>query len=211
MNPTVRTATAHPAQATTAMLHRCYYHHSDAPSLWLRPRGREAPRPRGPEAVRQARRVGYASAVSGLEDFARLVEGDHGLVVVSTLRPDGTIQSSVVNAGVLPHPVTGAQVVGLVSRGDAQRLANLRARPLATVVVRAGWEWASAEGPVELAGPDDPMPGVDAERLRLLLREIFTAAGGTHDDFDAYDRVMAEERRVAVLVTPERSYSRPRG
>ena len=142
--------------------------------------------------------------MSGLQEFARLVDGDHGLVVVSVLRPDGTIQSSVANAGVLPHPVTGVQVVGLVSRGDAHRVAYLRARPRATVVVRAGWEWAGVEGPVELAGPDDPMPGVDAERLRLLLREIFTAAGGTHDDFATYDRVMADERRVAVLVTPAR-------
>jgi PPOX class probable F420-dependent enzyme len=142
--------------------------------------------------------------VSGLEDFARLVRGDHGLCVVSTLRPDGTIQSSVVNAGVLDHPVTGAPVIGLVSRGDARRLANLRERPRVTIVVRASWDWASAEGPVELAGPDDPLPGVDAERLRLLLREIFTAAGGTHDDWAAYDRVMAQERRTAVLVTPDR-------
>jgi hypothetical protein len=143
--------------------------------------------------------------VSGLEDFARLVQGDHGLVVVSTLRPDLTIQSSVVNAGVLAHPVTGEQVVGLVARGDSHRLGYLRARPRATVVVRAGWQWASAEGPVDLAGPDDPLPGVDAERLRVLLREIFTAAGGTHDDWPTYDRVMAEERRVAVLVTPART------
>jgi len=142
--------------------------------------------------------------VSGLEDFARLVQGDHGLVVVSTLRPDMTIQSSVVNAGVLSHPVTGAEVVGLVARGDSHRLAYLRARPRATVVVRAGWQWASAEGPVDLAGPDDPLPGVDAERLRVLLREIFIAAGGTHEDWPTYDRVMAEERRVAVLVTPAR-------
>ncbi len=149
--------------------------------------------------------------MSGLEEFERLVDGDHGLCVVSTLRPDGTIQSSVVNAGVLPHPVTGAQVVGLVSRGDAHRVAYLRARPRASVVVRAGWQWAAVEGPVELAGPDDPMPGVDAERLRLLLREIFTAAGGTHDDFDVYDRVMADERRVAVLVTPARISANPRG
>ena len=155
--------------------------------------------------------AGYASPVSGLEDFARLVDGDHGLCVVSTLRPDGTIQSSVVNAGVLPHPVTGAQVVGLVSRGDAHRLDHLRARPRASVVIRAGWQWSAVEGPVQLAGPDDPLPGVDAERLRLLLREIFTAAGGTHDDFDAYDRVMAEERRVAVLVTPARISPAPRG
>jgi PPOX class probable F420-dependent enzyme len=145
--------------------------------------------------------------VSGLQEFARLVDGDHGLCVVSALRPDGTIQSSVVNAGVLPHPVTGAQVVGFVARGDAYKLVYLRARPRATIVIRAGWQWASAEGPVELAGPDDPMPGVDAERLRLLLREIFTAAGGTHDDWPTYDRVMASERRVAVLVTPERTRS----
>ena len=147
--------------------------------------------------------------MSGLEDFARLVQGDHGLVVVSTLRPDLTIQSSVVNAGVLSHPVTGAEVVGLVARGDSHRLAYLRARPRATVVVRAGWQWASVEGPVDLAGPDDPLPGVDAERLRVLLREIFTAAGGTHDDWPTYDRVMADERRVAVLVAPDRTS--PRG
>ena len=146
-----------------------------------------------------------------LQDVIDIASWERFLAVVSTARADATIQSSVVNAGVLPHPVTGAQVVGLVSRGDAHRVANLRARPRATVVVRAAWEWASAEGPVELAGPDDPMPGVDAERLRLLLREIFTAAGGTHDDFETYDRVMAQERRVAVLVTPERGFARPRG
>jgi hypothetical protein len=73
-------------------------------------------------------------------------------------------------------------------------------------VLRAGWQWAAAEGPVQLCGPGDPLPGVDSERLRLLLREIFTAAGGTHDDWDAYDRAMAAERRTAVLVTPERVY-----
>ncbi len=61
------------------------------------------------------------------------------------------------------------------------------------------------------SGPDDPLPAVDAEPLRLLLREIFTAAGGTHDDFGTYDRVMAAERRVAVLVTPARISPAPRG
>lgn len=59
---------------------------------------------------------------------------------------------------------------------------------------------------MELAGPDDPLPGIDAERLRLLLREIFTAAGGMHEDFDAYDRAMAQERRAAVLLTPARLF-----
>jgi PPOX class probable F420-dependent enzyme len=145
--------------------------------------------------------------MTDLTDFARLVGRDHGLCVVSTLRPDTTIQSSVVNAGVLDHPITGEPVAGLVARGGSRKLANLRARPRATVVVRAGWEWVAAEGPVDLAGPDDGIGDLDAERIRLLLREVFTACGGTHDDWATYDRVMAEERRTAVLVTPERVYS----
>ena len=147
--------------------------------------------------------------MADIEDFGRLIAGDHGLVVVSTLRDDGTINSSVVNAGVLPHPVTGQAVVGMVLRGGTRKLDHLRKRPYANVVVRAGWQWAAAEGRTELAGPDDPMPGIDAERLRLLLREIFTAAGGTHEDFGTYDRVMREERRAALFVHPERVYSNP--
>ncbi len=144
-----------------------------------------------------------------LAPFARLVPREHGLVTVSVLRPDQTIQSTVVNAGVLDHPVTGTPVVGLVVRGGTRKLDYLRARPRATVAIRAGWEWAAAEGSVELAGPDDPLPGIDADRLRRLLREIFTAAGGTHEDWDTYDQVMAAERRAAVLLTPERVYSNP--
>lgn len=145
--------------------------------------------------------------MTDLDEFARLVVGDHGLCVVSTTRADGTVQSSVVNAGVLTHPVTGERVVGLVARGGTRKLDNLRARPYATVLVRVGWQWVTAEGPVELAGPDDPLPGLDAEGVRLLLRAVFTAAGGTHEDFQTYDRVMAEERRTAVLLKPQRVYS----
>jgi PPOX class probable F420-dependent enzyme len=140
-------------------------------------------------------------------DFAALVGRDHGLCVVSTLRAAGTIQSSVVNAGVLKHPVTGAEVVGFTTRGGSVKLVNLRARPRATIVLRAGWEWAAIEGPVEIAGPDDPAPGVDAEGLRVLLRDVFTAAGGTHDDWPTYDRVMAEERRAVVMIAPDRVYA----
>ena len=144
--------------------------------------------------------------MTDLTDFARLVTLDNGLCVVSTLRGDGTIQSSVVNGGVLDHPLTGRPVVGLVARGGSRKLANLRARPQATIVVRSGWEWAAAEGPAELAGPGDPLPGIGAEELRLLLRAVFTAAGGTHDDWATYDRVMAAEGRTAVLVEPRRVY-----
>ncbi|WP_239103360.1 TIGR03618 family F420-dependent PPOX class oxidoreductase [Microbispora corallina] len=149
--------------------------------------------------------------MTDLADFAALVSGDHGLCVVSTLRPDGTIRSSVVNAGVLDHPTTGRPVVGFVVRGSTRKLRDLRARPYATVVVRSGWQWAAAEGRADLVGPEDPFTGVDGEGLRLLLREVFAAAGGTHDDWDTYDRVMAEEGRTAVLLSPDRVYSNPAG
>ena len=145
--------------------------------------------------------------MADVADFDRLVAAEHGLSVVSTLRADQTIQATVVNCGVLDHPVRGVPVIGFTTRGNSRKLANLRERPQATIVVRAGWDWAAAEGPAELAGPGDPMPGVDAEALRLLLRAVFTAAGGSHDDWDNYDRVMAAEGRTAVLIEPRRVYS----
>jgi PPOX class probable F420-dependent enzyme len=141
-----------------------------------------------------------------LTGFTGLAAAEQGLCVVSTVRANGSVQSSVVNAGVLSHPVSGREVVGLVVRPDTRKLANLRTNRRATVVARSGWQWAAVEGPVELAGPGDPLPGLSDDGLRTLLRDVFTAAGGTHDDWAAYDRVMAEERRVVVLVLPDRAY-----
>ena len=147
--------------------------------------------------------------MTDLSHVKELIALDHGLSVIVTLRPDGTPQATVVNAGVLAHPVTGAEVVAFVAAGRARKLTHLRADPTITVVVRAGWQWVAVEGKAELIGPDDPNEDVDAERLRLLLRAIFTAAGGGHDDWDTFDRVMREEKRTAVLVTPIRIYSNP--
>jgi PPOX class probable F420-dependent enzyme len=147
--------------------------------------------------------------LTDLAPFLALVPIDHGLSVVVTRRADTTPHATVVNAGVLPHPVTGDAVVGLVVAGAARKLAHLRADPTIAVTLRAGWLWTTVEGHAQLIGPDDPHADVDDERLRLLLREIFTAAGGTHDDWDAYDRTMSDERRAAVLVAPTRVYSNP--
>jgi PPOX class probable F420-dependent enzyme len=145
--------------------------------------------------------------MADLADFEALVPADLGLVVITVIGPDGRMRPSVVNAGVIDHPVTGSRVAAVVVHGQARKLAHLRSRPRASVVLRAGWRWAAVEGPTEIIGPDDPADGIGPERLRLLLREIFTAAGGTHEDFDEYDRVMAAERRAAVLITPERVFS----
>jgi PPOX class probable F420-dependent enzyme len=147
--------------------------------------------------------------MTDLAPFEALVPLDHGLTVVVTHRADQTPHATVVNAGVLPHPVTGAPTVALVAAGGTRKLVHLRADSTITLALRAGWQWTTVEGHAELIGPDDPHAEVDDERLRLLLREIFTAAGGTHDDWDAYDRTMREERRTAVLVSPTRVYSNP--
>jgi hypothetical protein len=132
----------------------------------------------------------------------RLVAADSGLVVLATTRKDNSVHASVVNAGVLPDPVTGEPAIGMVINGGARKLDYLRRNRSATVVFRAGWQWTSVEGPLHIIGPDDPAEGFDPAGMAQLYRDIFTAAGGTHDDFDTFDRVMAEERRVAVLVKP---------
>jgi PPOX class probable F420-dependent enzyme len=147
--------------------------------------------------------------VTDLSYVKQLIPIDHGLSVIVMMRSDGTPQTSVVNAGVMSHPVTGEEIVAFVAAGRARKLAHLRADPRVTVAVRAGWQWAAIEGTAELIGPQDPHDDIDAEQLRLLLREIFTAAGGNHDDWDTYDRVMRDEQRTAVLVTPTRVYSNP--
>ena len=141
-----------------------------------------------------------------LRDVQTIARGDSCLAIVSTLRADGTIQSSLVNAGVMKHPLTGAEVVAFVTYGRA-KLSNLRTRPQVNVAFKAGWQWVAVEGTAEIIGPDDPHPDVDADRFRTVLRDVFSAAGGTHDDWDEYDRVMERERRAAVFVTPTRVYS----
>ncbi|WP_377267399.1 TIGR03618 family F420-dependent PPOX class oxidoreductase [Peterkaempfera sp. SMS 1(5)a] len=141
-----------------------------------------------------------------LEEAAEVGHDQHRLAVVSTVRADLTVQSSVVNAGVLDHPAGGEPVLAFVTYGPV-KLAHLRARPQLTATFRSGWRWATVEGRAELAGPDDPQPWLaSGEELRLLLRAVFKAAGGEHEDWAEYDRVMAEQRRTVVLVRPERIY-----
>jgi len=130
--------------------------------------------------------------MTDLADFVALVGGDRGLGVVSTLRPDTTIQSSVVNVGVLPHPVTGEQVVAFVSQGRARRLGYLRARPRATVVLRSGWQWAAAEGPVL------HRRGRDARRLGRLRRRH----GGRTPDRHLGDPGAGLLQRLSLLTAP---------
>ncbi len=138
-----------------------------------------------------------------LELVRRLAAADRGLAIVAVARPNATVHTSLVNAGVLDDDRFGGATVAFVVRGDAKKLSFARAAGRCNVVFRAGWDWVAVEGPVEIAGPDDTAK-VSVSDVPQLLREVFIAAGGTHDDWDEYDRVMASERRTAVIVHPDR-------
>ena len=139
-----------------------------------------------------------------IEEVRAYLAKENGLAIVSTTQADGRVLSSVVNCGVINHPITGVPCVAFVSAAGAARLSHVRRGSQATIAIRRDWTWRSVTGPADLIGPGALPDGIDAEALRLLMREVFQAAGGTHDDFDEYDRVMANEERVAVFVVPER-------
>ena len=115
------------------------------------------------------------------------------LSVVATTRPDGSVHASLVNAGVMDDPDGGGEIVAFVARGSAAKVAHITRTGRASLTFTAAWRWAGIEGPARVAGSDPQ-----------LLRDVFRAAGGSHDDWDEYDRVMASEGRVAVFVRPER-------
>lgn len=139
-----------------------------------------------------------------LSDVKKFLAEETGLATISTTQADGSVLSSVANCGVVDHPLTGQTCVALVSRGPAARLRHVRRGSPVTVAIRRGWNWVSVTGTTDLIGPADAADGVDDEALRLLLREIYAAAGGTHDDYDEYDRVMAEDGRTAMFVSLDR-------
>ena len=148
----------------------------------------------------------------GLDRARELGARENGLAVVVTSRADGSAQTSVVNAGVLDHPVTGEPNVGFVARGHARKLSYLRMRPRVTVVFRSGWDWVAVEGDADLAGPDDHLEGLDKSDVPRLLRQVYAAAvGGTQEQWVELDAEMASERHAAVLVRPVRVYSNPGG
>jgi PPOX class probable F420-dependent enzyme len=141
---------------------------------------------------------------SDLAAVRELAAAEHGLATITTTRPDGTVHASIVNAGVIEDPVTGKVSIGFVARGGTRKLELFRRNGHATIVFRRGWSWVAVQGATHIVGPDDADPDFDDAKLPELLREVFKAATGTHDDWDEYDRVMAEDRRAAVFIEVSR-------
>ena len=133
------------------------------------------------------------------KDALPFLELEHS-AVVTTIGRSGLPQATIVRAG--PYEGTMAFVV----RGGTVKLANLKRDDRCTVLVaKPDWtRYATVEGRAATHRQDN----TGEEELRMLLRRVFSAAGGTHSDWEEYDRVMREEARAVVLVTPERVYGR---
>ena len=138
----------------------------------------------------------------------QLADATH-LAVLATTRPDGTVHASLVSAGVLEDPISAAPSVGVVVAGAARKLVHLRRAGRAAAVFSSGYRWVAVEGPVRIIGPDDPVEGFATHDLPGVLRAVFVAAGGSHDDWDEYDRTMAAERRAAVFIHADRMTTNP--
>ena len=140
--------------------------------------------------------------MADLEDVRRIGGAEHFLAVFTIAAGTGQVHASVVNAGVIGDPVDFAPGVAAVVAGNSRKLHLLRQVGRATVVFRSGWQWVSVAGPVRLIGPDDGFEfGLDVPET---IRSVFRAAGGTHEDWNEFDRVMAAEQRCAVFVEAER-------
>lgn len=142
-----------------------------------------------------------------VEQLRELGAAASGLIVFDTITADGRPHPTVVNAGVMPHPATGVPVVALVVLGGSYKIRHLERDPRATATFRDGARWVAVHGRATLIGPDHAHPAVSPEQVPGLLREIYrVAGGGEHPDWAEYDKVMAEERRTAVLLEIGKTY-----
>jgi hypothetical protein len=153
----------------------------------------------------------WATSTTRLSEWSR----EQGETITRYGCPYGTLSSELTKRGDASSRALAAQLMETLvdwveEQAAALRRSDAREWAIELVVARAGWEWAAVEGTADIIGPDEPHAEVDSESLRLVLRDIFRAAGGTHDDWDADDKVMAEERRAAVFITPRRPYGNTR-
>ncbi|HEY7492487.1 MAG TPA: TIGR03618 family F420-dependent PPOX class oxidoreductase [Candidatus Tectomicrobia bacterium] len=120
--------------------------------------------------------------------------------VITTYQPDGAAHASIVVCGAYQE-----YAAFVIVRGKSVKVRNLRRDPRCTVLaVAADWRsWVTVEGEAQLFDRRN----TEAEKLRVLLREVFRACGDKdHPDWEEYDRAMVTQDAVVVLVRPARVY-----
>ncbi|MFP5023016.1 PPOX class F420-dependent oxidoreductase [Pseudonocardia phyllosphaerae] len=120
--------------------------------------------------------------------------------VLATIKRSGMPQLSPVT----PYYDREAGTIQVSMTAGRAKTANLRRDPRAALSVESedGRAWATAEGPVELAGPDETVDGPAVEALVAWYR----AAAGEHPDWDEYREVMVRDQRVLMTMRVQRVY-----
>lgn len=124
-----------------------------------------------------------------LEDFVR--PRHHGVLLTS--RADGTPQASLVTMGV-----SGDGAVLVSSYPQRAKVANLRARPAASVVVLSdsfGDEWVQVDGRAEVVDVPDALDG---------LVEYYRVISGEHPNWDEYRDAMQRQGKCLIRIAIER-------
>jgi PPOX class probable F420-dependent enzyme len=124
----------------------------------------------------------------------------HHRGVITTHRANGAAHASIVVCGAYQ-----GYAAFVIVRGNSVKARNLRRAPRCTVLaVTEDWRgWVSVEGEAQLFDARN----TEAEKLRVMLRELFRACGDKeHPDWEEYDRAMRAQDAVIVLVRPQRVY-----
>ena len=133
------------------------------------------------------------------EDVRPFMEKNHR-GVITTYQRNGAMHNSLVSSGAYQ-----GNAAFVVVYPNARKTRNLRRDSRCTVMtVDNDWRGhAVVEGQAQLFEARN----TEAEKLRLLLREVYRACGDKdHPDWEEYDRAMVKQEAVVVLVKPERVY-----
>ena len=133
------------------------------------------------------------------EDVRPFMEKNHR-GVITTYQRNGGMHTSIVVSGAYQ-----GNAAFVIVYGNSVKTHNLRRDPRCTVMnVDNNWQsHAVVEGQAELLDYHN----TEAEKFRVLLREVFRACGDKdHPDWEEYDQAMVKQDAVIVLVKPERVY-----
>ncbi|MDQ4142457.1 MAG: PPOX class F420-dependent oxidoreductase [Actinomycetota bacterium] len=125
------------------------------------------------------------------QDALKFVSENHRAVLV-TQRSNGGIQSSPVTVG------SDDETVVISSREGAYKTRNLRRNPSATLCVFTDaffGSWMQIDGTVEIVSLPEAMDG---------LVDYYRRIRGEHPDWDEYESVMEQEKRVLLRLMIER-------
>ncbi|MDA0797079.1 MAG: TIGR03618 family F420-dependent PPOX class oxidoreductase [Chloroflexi bacterium] len=134
-----------------------------------------------------------------IDDLTPLL-AQNQVVNFSTYRRDGRQQMSLVTVGRV------GDALAFTTRQRNAKYANLLRDPRCAMMVMSPdlRVYAVLDGDAQVVGAHNS----DADTLRATLRDVYRAsAGKEHPNWDEYDAVMAEQKRVAILLAPTRMYA----